>query len=176
MDISKISIGENPPWDINVIVEVPVGSEPVKYELDKDSGALFVDRIMHTAMRYPVNYGFVPHTLAKDGDPVDVMIANRTSIMPGAVVRCRPLGMLTMEDDGGEDEKVLAVPVDALHPFYSGISEYHELPQIMLDQIKHFFQHYKDLEKDKWVKIRDWVSAADAARFIEESIERYKQA
>ncbi|MGF1605972.1 MAG: inorganic diphosphatase [Rhodothalassiaceae bacterium] len=172
MDLSKIAIGANPPMDINAIVEVPIGAEPVKYELDKASGALFVDRILHTSMRYPCNYGFIPHTLARDGDPVDVMIANRTPIMPGAVVRCRPIGMLEMVDDGGEDEKVLALPVSKLHPFYEDVTSYDELPKILLDSITHFFEHYKDLEPDKWVKIKDWVGIDKAAKFIEESIER----
>lgn len=170
MDISKISIGENAPWDVNVIIEVPAGTEPVKYEMDKESGALFVDRIMHTSMRYPCNYGFVPHTLANDGDPVDVLIANRTPIMPGAVVRCRPLGVLIMEDEAGMDEKLLMVPVDKLHPFYKGVESYKELPQIFLDQIAHFFQHYKDLESGKWVKIKGWEGPEKAAQLIEEAV------
>jgi len=170
MDISKISVGENPPWDVNIIIEVPAGTEPVKYELDKKSGALFVDRIMHTSMRYPCNYGFIPHTLADDGDPADVLLANRTPIMPGAVVRCRPLGVLIMEDEAGMDEKILMVPVDDLHPFYSGVKSYTELPEIFLDQIAHFFQHYKDLEKGKWVKIKGWEGPEKAAELIEAAI------
>jgi inorganic pyrophosphatase len=175
VDLSKISMGVNPPWDINVIVEVPVGSEPVKYELDKASGALFVDRILHTAMRYPCNYGFMPHTLAEDGDPTDILIANRTPIMPGAVVRCRPIGVLEMEDDGGIDAKILALPVDKLHPFHKGVKSYRELPQITLDQIAHFFEHYKDLEDGKWTKIKGWKDADIAAEIIEDSIKRYQE-
>lgn len=170
MNIKKISVGENPPWDVNVIIEVPAGTEPVKYELDKESGALYVDRIMHTSMRYPCNYGFIPHTLADDGDPVDVLIANRTPIMPGAVVRCRPLGVLIMEDEAGMDEKLLMVPVDKLHPFYKGVKSYDELPKIFLDQIAHFFQHYKDLESGKWVKIMGWEGPEKAAELIESGI------
>ena len=170
MDISKIKIGENAPWDVNVIIEVPVGTEPVKYELDKESGALYVDRIMHTSMRYPCNYGFIPHTLAADGDPVDALIANRTPIMPGAVVRCRPIGVLVMEDEAGMDEKLLMVPVDKLHPFYKDVQSYDELPKILLDQISHFFEHYKDLEAGKWVKIKGWESAERAAELIEEGV------
>jgi len=170
MDIKKISVGENAPWDVNVIIEVPAGTEPVKYELDKESGALFVDRIMHTSMRYPCNYGFIPHTLADDGDPVDVLLANRTPIMPGAVVRCRPLGVLIMEDEAGMDEKLLMVPVDKLHPFYKDVQSYDELPKIFLDQIAHFFQHYKDLESGKWVKIKGWEGPEKAASLIEEGI------
>ena len=170
MDINKISIGVNPPWDVNIIIEVPAGTEPVKYEMDKESGALFVDRIMHTSMRYPCNYGFIPHTLADDGDPADVLLANRTPIMPGAVVRCRPLGVLIMEDEAGMDEKILMVPVDALHPFYSEVKSYDELPEIFLQQIAHFFQHYKDLEKGKWVKIKGWEGAEKAADLITAAI------
>jgi len=171
MDMKKIPIGENVPWDVNVIIEVPVGTEPVKYEMDKESGALFVDRIMHTSMRYPCNYGFIPHTLADDGDPVDVLLANRTPIMPGAVVRCRPLGVLIMEDEAGMDEKLLMVPVDKLHPFYKDVKSYDELPQIFLDQIAHFFQHYKDLEAGKWVKIVGWEGPEKAASLIQEGVE-----
>lgn len=170
MIIDNIPVGENPPHDVNVIIEVPAGTEPVKYELDKASGALFVDRIMHTSMRYPCNYGFIPHTLADDGDPVDVIVANYTPVMPGAVVRCRPLGALIMEDEAGMDEKLLMVPVDKLHPFHSGVESYDELPQIFLDQITHFFAHYKDLEKDKWVKIVGWEGPKKAVELIEQAI------
>lgn len=173
MDISKIAVGRDVPWDVNVIVEVPVGTEPVKYEIDKASGALFVDRIMHTSMRYPCNYGFVPHTLSDDGDPADVLIVNKTPIMPGAVVRCRPIGVLMMEDEAGMDEKILAVPVKDLHPFYNEVTEYTELPQILLDQIAHFFQHYKDLEPGKWVKLKGWEGSEKAASLIEEGVRRF---
>lgn len=172
MDLNKIAVGNNPPWDVNCLIEVPLGSEPVKYELDKPSGALFVDRILHTAMRYPCNYGFVPHTLAEDDDPVDIMIANRTPIMPGAVCRVRPIGVLNMVDEEGVDDKILAVPVDKLHPFFSGISSYEELPQITLDQISHFFEHYKDLEPDKWTEVKGWKGPDAAAKVIEEAIDR----
>ena len=174
MDISKISRGENPPHDVNVIIEVPAGTEPVKYELDKDSGALFVDRIMHTAMRYPCNYGFIPHTLADDGDPVDALLANHTPFMPGSVVRCRPLGVLLMEDEAGRDEKLLMVPVDKLHPSYKDVESYEELPEIFLKQIAHFFEHYKDLESGKWVKVTGWGDRDKAVEIIEASIAAYK--
>ena len=170
MDISKIPVGKNPPWDVNVIIEVPLGGEPVKYEVDKDSGAMFVDRFLHTAMRYPTNYGFVPHTLADDGDPVDVMVAARTPVVPGAVVRARPIGVLIMEDEAGMDEKILAVPVDALHPYYSNVTSYRSMPPILMQQITHFFEHYKDLEPDKWVKIQRWGEAEEASRLIEKAI------
>lgn len=174
MIVDKISLGENPPWDVNVIIEVPVGTEPVKYELDKDSGALFVDRIMHTAMRYPCNYGFIPHTLADDGDPVDALLANRTPFMPGSVVRCRPIGVLEMEDESGMDEKLLMVPVNKLHPFHADVKNFDEMPEIFLDQVSHFFEHYKDLEKDKWVKIKGWGDAERAAELIQQAIDNYK--
>ncbi len=166
MDLAKIAVGRNPPWDVNVIIEVPLGGEPVKYELDKDSGAMFVDRFLHTAMRYPCNYGFIPHTLAADGDPVDVLVAGRTPVVPGAIVRARPIGVLIMEDEAGLDEKVLTVPVDDLHPYYSHVTSYRELPKILLEQIAHFFQHYKDLEPDKWVKIQRWGEAEEACRLV----------
>ncbi len=174
MDVSKIPVGENPPWDINVIIEVPIGGDPVKYELDKESGALFVDRFLHTAMFYPCNYGFVPHTLSDDGDPVDVLVAGPVPVVPGAVVRARPVGVLVMEDEKGLDEKILCVPVDELHPWYSNVSSYRNLPQIVLDQISHFFAHYKDLESGKWVKIKRWGEAEEASRFIEKAIEAEK--
>lgn len=174
MDISKVSIGANPPDEINVIIEVPLGGAPVKYELDKESGAIFVDRFLHTAMFYPCNYGFIPHTLAEDGDPVDVLVAGPTPVVPGAIVRSRPVGMLLMEDEAGLDEKVIAVPVDDLHPYYSNIQSYSQLREILLDQISHFFRHYKDLEPDKWVKISGWKDADDTRAMILQSIKRAK--
>ncbi len=172
MDLSKISVGRNPPWEINVIIEVPLDGEPVKYEIDKASGAMLVDRFLHTAMRYPCNYGFVPHTLADDGDPIDVLVAGRTPVFPGAVVRARPVGVLVMDDEAGADEKVLAVPVDDLHPYYAQVGSYRDLPTILRDQIAHFFQHYKDLEPNKWVKIKRWGEADEACRMVEDSIEK----
>jgi inorganic pyrophosphatase len=170
VDISKIPIGKNPPWDLNVVIEVPLGGEPVKYELDKESGAMFVDRFLHTSMRYPCNYGFVPHTLALDGDPVDVLVAARDPVVPGSVVRARPIGVLIMEDEAGQDEKILTVPVDALHPYYSNVSSYRNMPPILLQQISHFFEHYKDLEPNKWVKVNRWGEADEACRMIEDAI------
>lgn len=174
MDIQRIPIGRNPPHDVNVIVEVPAGGEPVKYEMDKASGALFVDRFLHTAMSYPGNYGFIPHTLSMDGDPIDVLIVGETRLVPGAVVRVRPIGALVMEDEGGGDEKILAVPVDALHPIYEHVINHTDLPPLITRQIEHFFQHYKDLEKGKWVKVAHWLDAAGAATMINEAIERAK--
>lgn len=172
MNIDKIPLGENPPFDVNVIIEVPVGADPVKYELDKDSGAMYVDRFLHTAMFYPANYGFIPHTLCGDGDPTDVLVVSRVPVIPGAVVRCRPVGVMIMEDEAGQDEKVVAVPHDKLHPYYSDVSSYRDLPQILLDQIAHFFTHYKDLEKNKWAKVSRWGEPGEAHRLIDEAIER----
>ena len=172
MDITKISSGRAPPQDVNVVVEIPQGGLPVKYELDKASGAMFVDRFLHTAMFYPGNYGFIPHTLSGDGDPCDVLVVGQVPVVPGAIIRCRPVGALLMEDESGQDEKILAVPVDALHPFYTGVRSYEDLPTVLCEQIAHFFQHYKDLEKGKWSKIVRWVGAAEAEALISEAIER----
>lgn len=174
MDISKISIGKNPPTDINVIVEIPQGGVPVKYEIDKESGALFVDRFVHTAMYYPGNYGFIPHTLSEDGDPCDVLVVGQMAVVSGCVIRCRPIGVLVMEDESGPDEKILAVPVQKLHPFYDNVKTYEDLPRILIDQIGHFFEHYKDLEKGKWVKVVKWLGPDDAGRMIEQGINRAK--
>src|SRR3984893_11877633 len=175
MDVAKIPIGRAPPQDINVIVEIPQGGEPVKYELDKVSGAVFVDRFLHKAMFYPGNYGFVPHTRSEDGDPIDVLIAGPVSVVPGAVVRCRPIGALLMEDEAGLDEKIVAVPVGKLGAFYPNVRSYEDLPPILCEQIAHFFSHYKDLEKGKWVKIARWVGATEAADLITAAIERAKR-
>ncbi|MGI9414682.1 MAG: inorganic diphosphatase, partial [Hyphomicrobiales bacterium] len=173
MRIDMIPVGDNPPESLNVIIEVPTGGEPVKYEFDKDSGALFVDRILHTPMRYPANYGFVPHTLSDDGDPIDVLVAGRVPVVPGAVLRTRPVGVLLMKDEKGHDEKVLGVPVDELSPFYENISSYRDLPRVLIGQIEHFFDHYKDLEEDKWVEIVRWGGAEEALDMIRASIERH---
>lgn len=170
MDLSKIPAGVNPPEDINVIIEIPQGGLPVKYELDKASGALFVDRFLHTSMLYPANYGFVPHTLSGDGDPCDVLVVSQTPVVPGAVIRCRPIGALMMTDEAGDDEKIIAVPVDKLHPFYKGVQNYTDLPEILRDQIAHFFQHYKDLEKGKWVTIVKWVDRDKAMKMIAQGL------
>ncbi|HET9220616.1 MAG TPA: inorganic diphosphatase [Terriglobia bacterium] len=172
MDVSKISAGRNPPLDLHAVIEIPVGGVPVKYELDKASGAMFVDRFLHTAMYYPGNYGFIPQTLSEDGDPCDVLVIAPVAVVPGAVIRCRPVGALLMEDQAGVDEKIIAVPVDALHPFYAGVNSYVDLPEILLQQIAHFFQHYKDLEKGKWTTVGRWVDAESAQNLIMESIKR----
>jgi len=175
MDINKIAIGNNPPEDINVIIEIPQNASPVKYEIDKESGAIFVDRFVHTPMFYPINYGFTPHTLSEDGDPVDVMVLTPFPVVVGSVIRARPIGVLLMEDESGKDEKILAVPHSKLHPFYDAVKNHTDLPDIQLRQIEHFFTHYKDLEKGKWVKVTGWAGAADAARIIQEGIDRAKK-
>lgn len=175
MDISKIPTGKNPPVDLNVIIEIPQNADPVKYEIDKESGAIFVDRFVHTPMFYPVNYGFVPHTLSEDGDPVDVMVLTPFPVVVGSVLRARPIGVLLMEDESGQDEKVLAVPHSKMHPYYDNVINHTDLPEIQLRQIEHFFTHYKDLEKGKWVKITGWADAATASKVILEGIERAKK-
>jgi inorganic pyrophosphatase len=172
MDVRHISPGRNPPKDLHAVIEIPLGGVPVKYEIDKATGALFVDRFLHTAMFYPGNYGFIPQTLSADGDPCDVLVVTQVAVVPGAVIRCRPVGALVMEDEAGLDEKVLAVPVDDLHPFYRGIKSYRDLPAIMCEQIAHFFQHYKDLEKGKWVTIVRWLDAEAAEQLVMDAIAR----
>jgi len=172
MDISKIPIGRNPPIDLNAVIEIPIGGVPVKYELDKTSGAMFVDRFLHTAMFYPGNYGFIPHTLSEDGDPCDILVVSNGAVVPGAVIRCRPVGALLMQDEAGMDEKVLAVPVDDLHPFYSNIRNYTDLPSVLIEQIAHFFEHYKELEQGKWVKVLRWLDAGEAQRLVQNAIDR----
>lgn len=166
MNIDKIAVGKNAPWDCNVIIEIAAGGAPVKYELDKDSGALFVDRMLHTSMLYPANYGFIPHTLSDDGDPVDALVLTQSALVPGCVVRARPVGVLIMEDESGQDEKILMVPVDKLFPYHKDVQNHTDIPQIILDQISHFFERYKDLEPNKWVKIIRWGDAKEAADFI----------
>ena len=176
MRLDAISIGRNPPDEVNVVVEVPVGGEPIKYEMDKAAGTLVVDRFLYTAMRYPGNYGFIPHTLSDDGDPCDVLIANQRGIVPGAVIAVRPVGVLKMQDEAGGDEKIIAVPVSRLTRRYEKVLNYTDLPEITLRQIEHFFEHYKDLESNKWVKLAGWGDAAEAKRLIVEAMERAKQA
>ena len=174
MRIDAISLGTNPPHEVNVIIEVPVGGEPIKYEMDKAAGTLVVDRFLYTAMRYPGNYGFIPHTLSEDGDPCDVLVANTRAIVPGAVMSVRPVGVLFMEDEAGGDEKIIAVPSPKLTQRYANVTTYSDLPEITLQQIQHFFEHYKDLEKNKWVKVKKWGGVDEAHRLILEGIERAK--
>ncbi|MEZ5691241.1 MAG: inorganic diphosphatase [Rickettsiales bacterium] len=175
MDISKIPAGKNPPHNVNVIIEVPQGSLPIKYEIDKDSGALFVDRFLQTPMFYPCNYGFIPQTLSGDGDPADVLVVGAYPLTPSSVIAVRPVGVLMMEDESGQDEKILAVPQSKLTPLYDEIASYSDLPDSLIAQIKHFFEHYKDLEKGKWVKVTGWDNAEKAGQLIQEAIERANQ-
>jgi len=174
MRLDAITVGIDPPQDINVIIEVPVGGEPIKYEMDKASGTLVVDRFLYTPMRYPGNYGFVPHTLSADGDPIDVLVCNTRAIVPGAVINCRPVGVLVMNDEHGGDEKIIAVPSSKLTKRYDKVANYSDLPPISIQQIEHFFAHYKDLEPEKWVKIDHWGDAAEARLLIGEAIARAK--
>ena len=172
MRIEAIRTGINPPQDVNVIIEVPLGGQPIKYELDKAAGTLVVDRFLYTPMSYPGNYGFVPHTLSDDGDPIDVLVCNTRGLMPACVINVRPVGVLIMEDNAGQDEKIIAVPSHKLTKRYDGVETITDLPKITLDQIQHFFEHYKDLEPGKWVKIGDWHGADEARRLISVAIDR----
>ena len=173
MDIRKISIGDNPPSEVNVIIEIPQEGAPIKYEFDPASGSLFVDRFLHTPMHYPANYGFIPHTVCRDGDPCDVLVVSQVPIVPLAVVRSRPIGGLAMEDD---DQRIIAVPVDRLNPYYINVRTLADLPAILYEQISHFFNHYKDLEEGKWVKILRWGNAAEARQMILDGVGRAKKA
>jgi inorganic pyrophosphatase len=172
VNLQAVSIGENAPAEVNVVIEVPIGGEPIKYEMDKASGALKVDRFLYTSMRYPGNYGFIPHTLSDDGDPCDVIVANTRAIIPGAIMSCRIVGVLLMEDEAGGDEKLLAVLSAKLTQRYAGVNSVTDLPEITLKQIEHFFAHYKDLEPGKWVKIVRWGDADEAHRLVNEGIAR----
>ncbi len=176
MRLDAISIGKNPPDEVNVVIEVAIGGEPIKYEMDKEAGTLFVDRFLYTPMRYPGNYGFIPHTLSEDGDPCDVLVANTRPLIPGSYIAVRPIGVMMMEDEGGGDEKIIAVPVPKLTKRYENVHNYTDLPKITLDQIQHFFEHYKDLEPGKWVKLTGWGDAARAKQLIVEAMERAKAA
>ncbi len=173
MNLDRVSSGKNVPEDINVIIEIPSHSDPVKYEVDKETGALFVDRFMNTAMFYPCNYGYVPHTLSDDGDPVDVLVISPYALISGSVVQCRPVGMLKMTDESGEDAKVLAVPHDKM---YDDIEDIEDVSSRLLEQLAHFFEHYKDLEKNKWVKIDGWINKEAAKQEIMDSVARFKAA
>ncbi len=172
MQLSKIAIGKNPPHDINVVIEIPQGSGAIKYEVDKDSGALLVDRFLGTSMVYPTNYGFIPNTLSDDGDPADVLVLSHVPVVPASVIRARPIGVLKMTDEKGEDEKILAVPADKLTPLYKDIKNYTDVPAATLKAIEHFFSHYKDLEEGKWVKIAGWGDVNEAEKMIQASITR----
>ena len=173
MGLELVSAGKNPPDEINVVIEIPKDSEPVKYEVDKETGAIFVDRILSTPMRYPCNYGYVPQTLGGDGDPADVLVVLPLPLVPGAVIRCRPVGVLKMSDEAGSDEKLLAVPVAKVFNGYTHVEHLHQVSPHWLERIGHFFEHYKDLEKGKWVKVEGWGDAAEAKQILAEAIERY---
>ena len=174
MQLDQVSIGADPPYEVNVIIEVPIGGEPIKYEMDKEAGTLFVDRFLHTSMRYPGTYGFVPHTLSGDGDPIDVLVCNTRALVPGCVINVRPIGVLVMEDNAGQDEKVIAVPSPKLTLRYENVTEYTQLPDITRDQVQHFFEHYKDLEPGKWVKVSGWEGPEAARDEVRSGIASYQ--
>ena len=174
MRLDAISIGTNPPYEVNVVIEVPIGGEPIKYEMDKAAGTLIVDRFLYTPMRYPGNYGFIPHTLSEDGDPCDVLVANTRPIIAGAIISVRPIGVLRMRDEAGGDEKIVAVPSSKLTKRYDKVVNYTDMPPITVEQIEHFFSHYKDLEPGKWVEFAGWGDAEAARSLIVEAIERAK--
>ena len=174
MGLDHVTTGKNPPEEINVIIEIPKDAEPVKYEVDKESGAIFVDRILSTPMRYPCNYGYVPRTLCGDGDPADVMVILPLPLIPGSVIRCRPVGVLKMSDEAGSDEKILAVPVDKVFAGYTHIDDIARVSPHWLQRIGHFFEHYKDLEDGKWVKLDGWGDAAEARAIVVDAMDRYK--
>ncbi len=176
MNLEHVKSGENVPNDINVIIEIPAHSDPVKYEVDKATGAMFVDRFMSTAMHYPCNYGYVPHTLSSDGDPVDVLVLTPVPLITGSVVRCRPVGVLKMTDESGDDAKVLAVPIDKLCTMYRQVQDFRDLPPMLLNQIAHFFEHYKDLDEGKWVRVEGWGGVDEAKEEIMNSIRMYQEA
>ncbi len=172
MDLSKVPVGRNVPYEVNVIIEIPMGGNPVKYEFDKESGAMYVDRFLHTAMYYPCNYGFIPHTLSDDGDPIDAAVLGQIPVQPGVIIPSRPIGVLLMEDESGVDEKLLCVPLDDLHPYYGNVGSYRDVRPVLLDQIAHFFEHYKDLEAEKWVKVKGWGEAEAALDLIRAAKDR----
>lgn len=176
MNLDRVEPGTDVPNDINVIIEIPAHSDPVKYEVDKDTGAMFVDRFMNTAMHYPCNYGYVPHTLSADGDPVDVLVVTPVPLITGSVVRCRPVGVLKMTDESGDDAKVLAVPVDKLCKVYRKVHDFRDLPEMLLEQIAHFFEHYKDLDEGKWVRVEGWEGIDAAKQEILDSLRMYGEA
>lgn len=176
MNLDRVDSGQDVPHNVNVVIEIPMNSDPIKYELDKQTGALFIDRFMSTAMHYPCNYGYIPHTLSDDGDPVDVLVLTPYPLIPGVVVRCRPIGMLKMTDEAGGDEKLLAVPIDKLTSIYREVKSPSDLPEITIAKIAHFFEHYKDLEPGKWVKLEGWVGADEAKQAILDGVKKYETA
>jgi inorganic pyrophosphatase len=174
MSLNNVNAGRDVPNDFNVVIEIPMNGDPVKYEVDKESGAIFVDRFMGTAMHYPCNYGYVPNTIADDGDPCDVLVITPFPLIPGVVVRCRALGVLQMTDEAGGDAKILAVPVEKLAPLYANIKTHEDVPELTLRQIQHFFEHYKDLEKGKWVKVEGWAGVDAAKQEILNGVKTYE--
>jgi inorganic pyrophosphatase len=176
MNLDRVSSGSDVPNEINVIIEIPAQSDPVKYELDKETGAMFVDRFMSTSMRYPCNYGYVPHTLSADGDPVDVLVVTKYPLIPGSVIKCRPIGVLKMADEAGDDAKVLAVPIDKLSTRYRKVESFRDISEDTLNQIAHFFEHYKDLEEGKWVRVQGWGGVDEAKKEIQDSIAMFDDA
>lgn len=174
MDYSKLTAGRDVPNEVNVLIEVPLRADPIKYEFDKASGCIFVDRYLYTSMFYPCNYGFIPQTLGEDGDPIDVLVIGRMPVLPGAVLRARPIGVLLMEDEAGGDEKILAVPIDKITPVHRAVRSYRDVPELDLARIAHFFEHYKDLEPNKWVKVVGWGDVEEAHRLIIQAVERAK--
>ena len=176
MNLDRVPAGRSAPEDCNVIIEIPMHGDPIKYEVDKETGAVFVDRFMSTSMHYPCNYGYIPQTLSDDGDPCDVLVLSPVPLITGVVVRCRPIGMLQMHDEAGGDAKILAVPIDKLSSLYRSIQSPRDLPEITTRQIAHFFEHYKDLEPGKWVRVSSWVEAAEAKKEVIDGIARYEAA
>lgn len=174
MALDLVPTGKDVPHNVNVIIEIPKDADPVKYEVDKATGAIFVDRILSTPMRYPCNYGYIPHTLCGDGDPADVLVILPLPLVPGSVIRCRPVGVMMMQDEAGSDEKLLAVPVDKVFNGYSHVHDVNDVSKHWLERIGHFFQHYKDLEPGKWVKISGWGDAAQARQIVNDAVERFK--
>ncbi len=175
MRLDAIPVGANPPEEVNVVIEVPIGGEPIKYEMDKDAGTVVVDRFLYTPMRYPGNYGFIPHTLCDDGDPIDVVLISARTLLPGCIIAVRPVGVLKMEDEKGMDEKIVAVPANHITRHYENVNDVSDLPEIQLKQIEHFFTHYKDLEAGKWVKTLGWGGREEAQKLIMDSIEKARQ-
>jgi inorganic pyrophosphatase len=176
MNLDRVGPGKDIPNDFNVIIEIPSHADPVKYEVDKETGAMFVDRLMNTAMHYPCNYGYVPHTLSSDGDPVDVMVVTPYPLIPGSVIKCRPIGVLKMTDESGDDAKILALPIDKLFKGYRNVESFRDMPPHLLDQIAHFFEHYKDLDEGKWVRVDGWGGRDEAREEIMASVKMFEEA
>ena len=176
MNLDRVTSGDDVPNEINVIIEIPANAEPVKYEVDKASGAMFVDRILRTAMRYPANYGYIPHTLSDDGDPCDVVVPTAFPLIPGSVIRCRPVAVLKMTDESGDDAKIVAVPSDKVSSRWIDVHDLADMPSELMDRMAHFFEHYKDLDDGKWVRVQGWEDAAAARAEIIQSVKMFQAA